>query len=255
MELRYLMTIVIILYMLPRIAVDRRERSSPIPELLIKAGITVNFATLKVGDYIISSTTAVERKTVHYLVSSIYDGRLLIQCSELIKYFTFPIVIVEGDIRDLELLHDSENAQSYSDKSPLIYSSISTVILDFRIPLVNTPSPKHTTNLLVAMARKSLQERSVNEPLLKKIRKNRSEYLQQLSVLTSLPGVGTKLAGRMLGEFNTPRRALNASSAELAKISGFGVARAQRIRKILDKKFTDIDGDQLTLLEHLEPKN
>jgi ERCC4-type nuclease len=59
----------------------------------------------------------------------------------------------------------------------------------------------------------------------------------------------------MLGEFNTPRRALNASNAELAKISGFGVARAQRVRKILDKKFTEIEGDQLTLLEHLEPNN
>jgi DNA excision repair protein ERCC-4 len=76
--------------MLPRIAVDRRERSSSIPELLIKAGISVNFATLKVGDYIISSTIAVERKTVQDLVSSIYDGRLLIQCSELVKYFTSP---------------------------------------------------------------------------------------------------------------------------------------------------------------------
>jgi DNA excision repair protein ERCC-4 len=249
------MTVIIILYMLPRIVVDRRERSSSIPELLIKAGITVNFATLKVGDYIISSTSAVERKTVQDLVSSIYDGRLLIQCSELIKYFTSPLVIVEGDIKDLELFQDSENGHGYSDKSPLIYGSISTVILDFRIPLVNTPSAKHTTNLLVAMARKSLQERSVNEPLLKKIRKNRSEYLQQLSVLTSLPGVGPKLAGRMLGEFNTPRRALNASSAELAKISGFGFARAQRVRKILDKKFTEIEGDQLTLLEHLEPNN
>jgi DNA excision repair protein ERCC-4 len=240
--------------MLPRIVVDRRERSSSIPELLLKAGITINFATLKVADYIISSTAAVERKTVHDFVSSIFDGRLLIQCSELIKYFTSPIVIVEGDIKDLEVLYESENApRRYSDKSPLVYSSISTIILDFRIPLISTPSPKHTADLLVTMTRKSLQERSVAEPLLRKIRKNRSDYLQQLSVLSSLPGVGSKLAGRMLTQFNTPRRALNASSAELAKIPGFGVARAQRVRKILDKKFTDIDSDdQPTLLEHLE---
>lgn len=239
--------------MFPRIAVDRRERVSCIPELLIKGGITVDFATLKVGDYIISSNTAVERKTVHDFINSIYDGRLFIQCSELIKYFLFPIVIIEGNIKDLELLDESEKARRYPEKSPLIYSSISTIILDFRIPLINTPSPKHTTDLLISMAYKSLQEHSITEPLLRKIRKNRSEYLQQLSILSSLPGVGSKLAQRMLEEFNTPSRALNASSAELAKIPGFGVARAQRLRKVLDKKFAEtLAEDQSTLLEHMK---
>jgi DNA excision repair protein ERCC-4 len=103
------------------------------------------------------------------------------------------------------------------------------------------------------MAYKSLQEHSITEPLLRKIRKNRSEYLQQLSILSSLPGVGSKLAQRMLEEFNTPSRALNASSAELAKIPGFGVARAQRLRKVLDKKFAEtLAEDQSTLLEHMK---
>ncbi len=239
--------------MSPRIAVDRRERVSSIPELLIKGGITVDFATLKVGDYIISSNTAVERKTVHDFINSIYDGRLFIQCSELIKYFSFPIVIIEGNIKDLELLDESEKARKYYEKSPLIYSSISTIILDFRIPLINTPSAKHTTDLLISMAYKASQENSINEPLLRKIRKNRSEYLQQLSILSSLPGVGSKLAQRMLEEFNTPSRALNASTAELAKIPGFGVVRAQRLRKVLDKKFAETFAeDQSTLLEHMK---
>jgi len=237
----------------PRIAVDRRERVSSIPELLIKGGITVDFATLKVGDYIISSNTAVERKTVHDFINSIYDGRLFIQCSELIKYFSFPIVIIEGNIKDLELLDESEKVRKYYEKSPLIYSSISTIILDFRIPLINTPSAKHTTDLLISMAYKASQENSINEPLLRKIRKNRSEYLQQLSILSSLPGVGSKLAQRMLEEFNTPSRALNASTAELAKIPGFGVVRAQRLRKVLDKKFAETFAeDQSTLLEHMK---
>lgn len=239
--------------MSPRIAVDRRERVSSIPELLIKGGITVDFATLKVGDYIISANTAIERKTVHDFINSVYDGRLFIQCSELIKYFSFPVVIIEGNIKDLELLEESEKGQKHHEKSPLIYSSISTIILDFRIPLINTPSAKHTTDLLISMAYKSSQENSITEPLLRKIRKNRSEYLQQLSILSSLPGVGSKLAQRMLKEFNTPSRALNATTAELAKIPGFGVVRAQRLRKVLDKKFAETFAeDQGTLLEHMK---
>jgi DNA excision repair protein ERCC-4 len=150
-------------------------------------------------------------------------------------------------------LDESEKARKYYEKSPLIYSSISTIILDFRIPLINTPSAKHTTDLLISMAYKASQENSINEPLLRKIRKNRSEYLQQLSILSSLPGVGSKLAQRMLEEFNTPSRALNASTAELAKIPGFGVVRAQRLRKVLDKKFAETFAeDQSTLLEHMK---
>jgi hypothetical protein len=38
----------------------------------------------------------------------------------------------------------------------------------------------------------------------------------------------------MLDRFQTPKRALNASAAELARISGFGTERAARVRRILD---------------------
>jgi len=246
------MTNFVISYVFLRIVVDRREKSSSIPELLMKAGITVDFATLKVGDYVISSNTAVERKTVHDLLKSIYDGRLFIQCSQLIKYFPSPLIIIEGNIKDLELLYESKNLP-YSDKTRSIYESISAIILDFRIPLINTPSGTHTTNLLVAMAYKSLQEHSDDGPLLRKIKKSKQEYLQQLSVLSSLPGVGSKLGARMLEEFNTPKRALNASVAELAKIPGFGRIRAQKVREVLDKKSRKSNEEgQPTLLEHMK---
>ena len=49
----------------------------------------------------------------------------------------------------------------------------------------------------------------------------------------SLPGVGEKLA-RMLKKFQSPIRALNASAAELATIPGFGLTRAERVRKVLN---------------------
>jgi DNA excision repair protein ERCC-4 len=69
---------------------------------------------------------------------------------------------------------------------------------------------------------------------LRKIKKENPTYIQQLSVLASLPGVGDKLALRMLKKFHTPIRALNASAAELATIEGFGLSRAERVRRILD---------------------
>lgn len=126
------------------------------------------------------------------------------------------------------------------------------MVLDFKIPLVHTPNIEHTTNFLIAIANKLSRKYSYG-PLLRKIRKQTSGQIQQLSVLSSLPGVGGMLAVKMLKEFNTPKRALNASAAELAKIPGFGTARAQRIRKILDNAYENVDEEsQKTLLEHLK---
>jgi DNA excision repair protein ERCC-4 len=68
-----------------------------------------------------------------------------------------------------------------------------------------------------------------------------------------LPGIGDKLAVRMLEKFGTPQRALNASVAELARIPGFGTARAEKMRKILDYSHNDrIQLTQRTLLDRMD---
>jgi DNA excision repair protein ERCC-4 len=281
-----------------RILVDERERKSGIPDLLRRAGATIDFAQLKVGDYVVSPETAIERKTIQDLLNSIYDGRLFIQCSQLNEHYIKPVLIVEGNL--VEFLYTPEKQQDISGKSctngevedgksvdevmeptqeklkkldllekeqeesvqgkdvalradldegniikrtrltttidriPLIYDSLTKVALDFRIPIIHTPSADFTSQLLVVMVNKSLRNNQATGPLLKRIKKNNPEYIQQLSILSSIPGVGDKLAVRMLDKFQTPNRALNASAAELARITGFGTERAARVRRILD---------------------
>jgi DNA excision repair protein ERCC-4 len=219
-----------------RIVVDERERNSNIPELLKNAGAVIDFTQLKVGDYVVSSETAVERKTVRDLISSIYDGRLLVQCSELVKHYQKPLLVVQGNIAELaETPEDVEDTdmKQHSERMPLAYDALITVATEFRIPIIHTPSAEQTAQLLVTLVNRSLREGKATGPLLRKIKKENPIYIQQLSVLASLPGVGEKLAVRMLKKFRTPIRALNASAAELATIPGFGLARAERVRKIL----------------------
>lgn len=131
-------------------------------------------------------------------------------------------------------LNQRRNTKSLIEKIPLIYDALAKVALDFRIPVIHTPSADYTSQLLVVMVNKSLYNGRATGPLLKRIKKGNPEYIQQLSIISSLPGVGDKLAVRMLDRFQTPIRALNASSAELARISGFGTERAARVRRILD---------------------
>jgi DNA excision repair protein ERCC-4 len=239
-----------------RIVVDERERNSRIPDLLRQAGTIIDFAQLKVGDYIVSPETAIERKTIRDLINSIYDGRLFVQCSELAQHYSKPIVIIEGNIIDLldfppEI--NDDQLRILVERVPLTYNALVTVALDFRIPTIHTPSAEYTSQLLVTLVNKSLQEGRSNGPLLKRIKKGNMIYTQQLSILSSLPGIGDKLAVRMLQKFRTPQSALNASVAELARIPGFGTARAEKLRKILDNPhIDDIELTQKTLLDGLD---
>ena len=221
-----------------RIVVDERERSSNIPELLRNAGAVIDFTQLKVGDYVVSSETAVERKTVRDLISSIYDGRLFVQCSDLVRFYQKPLLVVQGNIADLaqtsEDMEDPDDIKLHTERMSLAYDALITVATEFRIPIIHTPSAEQTAQLLVTLVNRSLQEAKATGPLLRKIKKENPIQIQQLSVLASLPGVGEKLAARMLKKFHTPIRALNASAAELATIPGFGLARAERVRKVLN---------------------
>jgi len=82
---------------------------------------------------------------------------------------------------------------------------------------------------------------------LRKVKKSNPVKIQQLSILASLPGIGDKLAMRLLAKFKTPIKALNASTAELARVEGMGYARASKLRKVLDQVQVDSKGEQTAL--------
>lgn len=207
-----------------RIVVDERERKSGIPALLKSIGMQLEMKTLPVGDYIVAPETVVERKSIRDFVSSIFDGRLYDQCSRLKEHFEHPLILMEGNVDEIEEI--AEN--------PLIfYGAISTIALDFKIPIIPTPSASHTAKLLVSLCSKKDAPKG---PYLKKIKKSSDLKIQQLSVLCSLPGIGEKFAVRMLEKFGTPLKAFTATSTELAKVEGLGEVRAQKIKKILDSK-------------------
>ncbi len=207
-----------------RIIIDERERKSGIPELLKKVGVNVEIKTLPIGDYIVAPETVVERKSIKEFMSSIFDGRLFDQCNRLKEHFQFPIILIEGDVDEIDEITDN----------PLVfYGAISSVAIDFKIPIIPTPNASHTAKLLVSMcSRKDVTK----GPFLKKIRKSNDVQRQQLSVLCSLPGVGEKLAIRLLEKFGTPLRALSATTSELSKVNGLGSARAKKIKSMLEKK-------------------
>ena len=235
-----------------RIVADERERKCGIPALLREAGVGLEVRTLPVGDYIVGPETVAERKSVHDLVSSVFDGRLFDQCARLRDNFALPLIVVEGNPDEVEAV--AEN--------PLVfYGAVSRVAVDYRIPIVPTPSASHTARLLVTLAARCAEARAAGAgdgaaaggaaappipsgPYVKKIKKHDDTERQQLSALASLPGIGEKLAVRLLARFGTPLAALNAPLADLAKVEGLGAARARRIRAMLESTSRHHEADE-----------
>ncbi len=205
-----------------RIIIDEREKKSGIPKLLNSIGIKTEIKTLLIGDYIVGPETVIERKSIQDLISSVFDGRLFDQCSRLKEHFQYPILLIEGNVDEIELI--TEN--------PLIfYGALSTVAIDFKIPIIPTPNASHTAKLLVSMCSK---KEPIKGPFLKKIKKSNDIQKQQLSLLCSLPGIGEKTAIRILEKYGSPILAFSATSKELSKIPGLGETRAKKIKKMLE---------------------
>ena len=205
-----------------RIIIDEREKKSGIPDLLQSVGIPTEIKMLPLGDYIVRPEIVVERKSIRDFMSSIFDGRLFDQCDRLCEHYRHPIIIIEGNIDEID---------DITENSMVFYGALSSVALDFKIPVLPTASAQDTAKLLVTLGVKKGHTRG---PFIKKIKKYKDPHRQQLSLLASLPGVGDKLAVRLLERYGTPGKALAATASDLAKISGMTLPRARSIRSMLD---------------------
>jgi DNA excision repair protein ERCC-4 len=207
-----------------RIVIDDREKKSGIPDLLKAVGVNIEIKTLPIGDYIVAPETVVERKSIQDLMSSIFDGRLFDQCSRLKEHFQHPIILMEGNVDEID---------SITENPLIFYGALSTIAIDFKIPVIPTSSASHTAKLLVSMCSR---KESSKGPFLKKIKKSNDLQRQQLSTLCSLPGVGEKTAKRMLKKFGTPLQVFTAPYTELSKVEGLGASRAKKIKNMLETK-------------------
>jgi DNA excision repair protein ERCC-4 len=215
----------------PRVVVDERERSSGVPDLISKLNVRVYFSRLPVADYAISPEIAVERKALPDFVSSVYDGRLFVQAAAISGSYRKPYLIVEGDIKELAGL--TKNINSY-------FGAVASVTLAYDLRVIHTADTSQTASAIAALVRNS-RSRPVPIGAITATPKAKGEPEQQLSLVSSLPGVGTKLAKRMLLRYGTPRKIMGLSQSQFAMVQGLGEKRAARIVHMLDSTYKTND--------------
>jgi DNA excision repair protein ERCC-4 len=211
-----------------RVIADERERASGVPEELSRLNVRVYFSRLSVADYVLNPELAVERKSVKDLVSSVYDSRLFYQAAKISAAYAKPFLLVEGDSKEVESL--VKNLKSF-------YGAIANVTLAYGLRVLYTANPRET-----AMAIAELLSHARAKPLARmpsKIPpKSRSVPQQQLYLVSSMPGVGRKLAEKLLSKYGTPRRIMSLTAGELAMTHGIGWKKAEKIKDMMDAKFT-----------------
>lgn len=211
-----------------RVVADEREKASGVPEELSKLDVRVYFSRLPVADYVLNPELAVERKSVRDLVSSVYDSRLFYQAAKLSAAYAKPFLLVEGDSKEVETL--AKNLKSF-------YGAIANVTMAYGLRVLYTANPKET-----AMAISELLAHARAKPLARMPAelppKSKSVHQQQLYLVSSIPGIGRKLAEKLLSKYGTPRKVMSLTAGELAMTPGIGWKKAEKIKETLDTTFT-----------------
>jgi len=211
-----------------RVVADERERASGVPDELSKLNVRVYFSRLPVADYVVNPEIAVERKSVRDLVSSVYDSRLFYQAAKISAAYAKPFLLVEGDSKEVEGL--AKNLKSF-------YGAIANVALAYGLRVLYTANPKETALAIAELLRHARAKPIARMPS-ELPPKAKSVPQQQLYLVSSMPGVGRKLAERLLSKYGTPRRVMSLTSGELALTQGIGWKRAEKIREMMDSRFT-----------------
>jgi len=226
-----------------RVIVDEREKPSGVPRLLRELGMTVHFRMLEIGDYIMPGY-AIERKEIRDFLRSIFSRRVFDQAQRLSETYENPILIVEGNVSAI-----LEN----KIKPAAFWGAIATLAFDHDLKIFFTPDTEQTASLIYTLRRKKPSK--FEGPLVKTKPKFKDTEKMQIQIVASLPGVGPKLADRLLSEFKSVRKVFTATAAELSAVKGISRKTSYKIKSLLDAPYrlSVRPSRQLKLDEH-DPK-
>lgn len=207
--------------------VDLREDASGIPRILRSIGVKVERRLLDEGDYIVSTDCAVERKEARDFIRSLYTGRLFDQASRLSAAYKTPILIIEGEL---------SKAIRELSRSRAVWGAVTTLCLGYGLHLFYTKDKWETADLLYVLSRRKHSSGFRGLYIKRKFKKDLSSR-SQIQILSMLPGIGPKLALRILRNFGSLRRVFTASTADLSLVEGVGRVKARKIIELLDLEF------------------
>jgi ERCC4-type nuclease len=202
------------------IRIDTQEQRSGIPDLLAAMPqVHIEVTPLHVGG---DPRRVFERKTGSDFLSSLAQGRLFAQLTELRKSRFVPILLLEGD--PLRVSHSQMRPES-------IRGALTYITAILRVPILPSSEPSDSAHLVYAAAKQCQIGHAAHGPAAG--RRHASLPEQQMQIVLSLPGVGRTTACALCGRFRSLHELLSADAATLATVPGVSPARAAALEQLL----------------------
>ncbi len=215
----------------PTIIVDSREAhtASKIVKGLKKLGVNIQIEVLDKGDYVLSDTCAIERKTVQDFVQTLTHRNLFQQLYELKEGYTKTLMLLEGRLPTI---------YEFSKIKPAAIWGTLFQLAKNGIPMINTTSYKESIDFLHVAAR---QEQIVKKrsPAIHPIKNYKTIPEAQIFLLASLPNIGKEKATAILKSHETPINALVNADKWPQTVHGLGPKITKKAREILSKPFEE----------------
>ncbi|MGC8662562.1 MAG: ERCC4 domain-containing protein [Candidatus Micrarchaeia archaeon] len=206
-----------------KITVDNRERNFKLIERLGELA-ELEFLTLPVGDYILSDRICVERKSISDFESSIINGRIFDQVERLKEGYPKPMLLIEGDGNEHRL------------ESRVILGAILKLYVDYDTQVIISSNEDETAEILYLIANREQEEKG-RLPKISGAKKAYSDNEWQRLLLAALPGVGPKIADKLLKKFGSIKNVANANVDDLMHVEKIGKKKAARIYDIINKSY------------------
>ncbi len=201
----------------PKIIIDDRETSSKVVEILSNMGAVIRIERLPQGDYAIGDRILVERKTARDFVDTLINRDLLGQVKAMAESAPRPVMIIEGG--DLYTQRDMHpNA---------IKGVLAALTVDMGVSILFTRDEQDTAQMLFVLSKREDGERGE-----RKVHPHKSHHSQreeQEYIISAFPEIGLKSARLLLEHFGSIQGIVNASSEELAAVTGIGEKTAGKI--------------------------
>ncbi|KAI9641818.1 DNA repair protein RAD16 [Ciborinia camelliae] len=215
----------------PRVVVDVREFRSSLPSLLHGRNMIVVPCMLTVGDYVLSPSICVERKSIRDLISSFKDGRLYNQAETMLEHYKSPMLLIEFDqgksftLEPFADLSGSLSSVSAANASSDLQSKLVLLTLAFpKLRIIWSSSPYQTAEIFESL---KTQEHEPDPIQAVKIgleggasADDQAFNREPQDMLRVVPGVTGKNLGNLIVKLGSIKEVANASLGELEPVVG-----------------------------------
>ncbi|KAL8859803.1 MAG: hypothetical protein Q9178_003635 [Gyalolechia marmorata] len=215
----------------PRVVVDVREFRSSLPSLLHGRSMVVVPCMLTVGDYVLTPTICIERKSVRDLISSFKNGRLFNQAETMLQHYKHPMLLIEFDQNKSFTLdpfadHSFEKSIKSADDSRDLQSKIVLLTIAFpRLKIIWSSSPYQTAEIFAELKNKQEEPDPVKAVQIG-LGMGEDPYEQQSfnttpqDMLRAVPGVTGKNMMRLILEVGDLKEVSNLGEDQLDEMVG-----------------------------------